>query len=489
MTTGCHEAITTNAARRAGFPATQRAPTPTDDQARAMSDLTFTLADRDVWTMAMLIGVRSNDIRDNQPIDVARLVHIHNDPEDQPAHCMRSLEDDGPEGDASALASCRAFILAELAAGGLLEDTLDLETTERLPVYLAFRGRIELELPRFAVRLGKAMHALEDSYTHTFRDPGTDEVRHVGNWVDSITPATYNPVIDGYHHVGVLDDCTRDDAREQDRVERATSAVTRVLQAIAEPALGRRGRVEAALDRAFARQGGCVADNRYCDAQELDEEAGAGCTTSRGGTWLLALGVLAFVLQRARRSHRRSSQGVLAFVLSRGSAPIAGLVAALTAAPAHATPLWHFDARLGGALDHAAQATTVGAGIDFDRFTVGAAVEWNPWFSLDTYRAQRGTFNAYATLARRWYTSEKFSLYSRLELGSSTMLFELVGVDRYQTGFYFGGSLLGVRAPIGRGISLTFDPSHFTMPMPGVVGFPFYYRQYRITLGIEVTFS
>src|SRR5687768_3095247 len=149
-----------------------------------MSDLTFTLDDHDVWSMALLLGVRSNDLRDNQPIDVARLVHIHNDPDDQPAHCMRGIEHDGPEGDAQALASCRAFIVGELEAAGLLDATLDLTATEDTALYLAFRGRATVALPRFAYRLGRALHALEDGYTHVFRNPDTDAVRHVGNWVD-----------------------------------------------------------------------------------------------------------------------------------------------------------------------------------------------------------------------------------------------------------------------------------------------------------------
>jgi hypothetical protein len=38
---------------------------------------------------------------------------------------------------------------------------------------------------------------------------------------------------------------------------------------------------------------------------------------------------------------------------------------------------------------------------------------------------------------------------------------------------------------MSRCVDLTFDPSHFAMPMPQLFGFPFYYRQYRITLGLE----
>ncbi|MBA3459773.1 MAG: hypothetical protein H0T46_07420 [Deltaproteobacteria bacterium] len=480
VTTGCHEAITVAGARAAGFPDPAAAPRPTEDQRRAMDDLTFTLRDRDVWTMALLTGVRSNDLRDNEPIDLSRLVHIHNDPEDQPAHCMRKQEHDGPTGDAAALQACRDFILNQLADGGLLEEALDLDAVRPVSMYLAFRGRVDVKLPRFAYHLGKAIHALEDSYTHAFRDPPTDRVVHVANWIDSFA-ASYVVARDGYHHIGALDDCTRDDPRARDRVARATLSVTRLIAAIVDPAPGRRARIEAMLDVAFAQKLGCDSTNRYCGAQELNEETSKGCSASGGGTSIgLALLVLVLLCKKGGRPD------LLRFVRTRGGRPLL-LIAVLAPATAGADGnRWHFDARIGGALEHAAQATTVGVGADRGRFTAAALVEWNPWFSLDTSRAKLGAFNAYLTLSRRWYEGASFSLYSRAEAGTSTILFELVGVDKGSTGLYLGGSLLGVRVPVTPCVALTFDPSHFVMPIPQLAGFPFYYRQYRISVGIEV---
>jgi hypothetical protein len=475
VTSGCHEAITVSAARAAGFPDPAAAPRPTEDQRRAMDDLTFTLRDRDVWTMTLLTGVRSNDLRDNEPIDLSRLVHIHNDPEDQPAHCMRKQDHDGSAGDAAAIQSCKDYILNQLADGGMLEETLDLEAVRSVSMYLAFRGRVDVELPRLVYHLGKAIHALEDSYTHAFRDPPTDAVVHVANWIDSIDASDYIVARDGYHHIGALDDCTRSDPRERDRVGRATLSVTRLIAAVADPAPGRRARIEAMLDAAFILKPGCDSTNRYCDAEELDEETSNGCSASGGRTSIgLLLLVLALLCKKG---------GPTPF-LARGVQT--ALVLLLLTSVASADIRWHFDARVGGALEHAAEATTVGIGADRGRFTASALVEWNPWFSLDTSRARLGAVNAYLTLSRRWYEGPSFSLYSRAEAGTSTILFELVGVDKGSTGLYLGGSLLGVRIPITPCVALTFDPSHFVMPIPQLAGFPFYYRQYRISVGLEV---
>lgn len=33
-------------------------------------------------------------------------------------------------------------------------------------------------------------------------------------------------------------------------------------------------------------------------------------------------------------------------------------------------------------------------------------------------------------------------------------------------------------------LALTLDPSDFAMPAPQLTGFPFYYRQYRISVGL-----
>lgn len=499
VTSGCHEAITTTAARSTGFPDPAAAPAPTEDQHRAMDDLTFTLRDRDVWTMTLLTGVRSNDLRDNEPIDIGRLVHIHNDPEDQPAHCMRKREHDGsPDGDLAALKACRDFVLNQLADGGLLEDTLDLTATTRVPVYLAFRGNISIDLPRFAYHLGRAAHAVEDSYTHAFRDPATDDVVHVGNWIDSFDGSDYLVARDGYHHIGALDDCAREDPRERDRVGRATASVTRLFAAIADPAPGRRARVEAALDIIFHLRTGCDSTNRYCDAEELDEESSGGCAAGGGGTALLPVLVALVLLRRRGRLSGPDSSRCTSCAENRsdfktserrgwGAGLSVAAVLLVSGSDARAEPLaWHLDARIGGALDHAAEANTVGVGADYGRFTGAINAEWNPWFSLDTRRAKLGSFNAYASLTRRWFTSERFALYSRVELGTATMLFELVGVDRGATGPYVGASLLGLRIPVSGCVAVTFDPSHFSMPIPQPAGFPFYYRQYRISVGLEV---
>jgi hypothetical protein len=131
-------------------------------------------------------------------------------------------------------------------------------------------------------------------------------------------------------------------------------------------------------------------------------------------------------------------------------------------------------------------ATSIGASFDAGAFRPGIALEWNPFLSFANSDVARGALNIYATVTRTWYASRTLSIYSRAELGSSTLLFELVGVDKYSTGLYFGGSLLGVRIPIRRCWAITVDPSHVAIPTPQLSAeLPFYYRQYRISVGVD----
>jgi hypothetical protein len=182
ITDGCHEELTHESALAAGFPAFAMAPQATEEQSRAMNDLVFELPRSDPWALALFIGVRSNDLGNNAPTDLQALVHVHDDPAEQDAHCIRRPEDDGPEGDVGALAACRTFILGELEAGGLLEEMVDTSATEKVSSFFLYRGTYDVMLPRFAYRLGRAVHAVQDAYTHTMRDPATGDVRHVLNY-------------------------------------------------------------------------------------------------------------------------------------------------------------------------------------------------------------------------------------------------------------------------------------------------------------------
>jgi len=480
VTTGCHEEITLNAAAVAGWPSNHSPPEFSDTDRRVFNDLPFqtSVTIDNPWSLSLVIGVRNNDIRDHSPINIPELVHIHNDPEDQPAHCLRRPEDDGPAGDPSAIQACIAFIVEELELALGTTDEINMEQKEEVRVALAFRGTVSIKLQKYAFHLGRALHALQDAFTHIFRAPADGRIRHVTNWIDWARNPLWDIARDGHPHVGALDDCTRTNEASILRVQRATEASTALITAISDPTGGKTGRMERAnivLENAFIMESGCTFDNDYCGAQELFE-SDFGCLTSLGKIhWLTILFVLLFL---AVRKKRRIALTII-FCL-------------LTINDAHADdrkPTKKGIALFAGggyALDQGALAFDIGARwMKWQHLGIGVTIEHNPWISFEGSRISMGALNIFGTLVIRYFRSNRVELRTTLHGGSSILLIDLVGVDRGSVGVYIGASFLGLAISLAKNINLIIEPSEFSMPIPLIVGFPFYYRQYRATMGIE----
>src|SRR5688572_10248501 len=140
FTTGCHEGVTMAALAESGWPGGREAPPADETTERILSDLPFDLPAEaaDAWGVALIIGVRSNDLGGADPFDVAALSMLHNDPARQPEHCLRQREQDDEQGDVSALASCRAFILGELEAALGAGGEIDTDATVSVETFLIF---------------------------------------------------------------------------------------------------------------------------------------------------------------------------------------------------------------------------------------------------------------------------------------------------------------------------------------------------------------
>ena len=115
------------------------------------------------------------------PFDLPGLSALHGDPDHQPEHCIRRLEDDGPEGDASALEACGDFVLDQMAEalGDEIDDgVIDMDTFIDVETHLVFRGKVEVSLPAYPFHVGRAIHAMQDSFTHTFRSHEDGRIPH-----------------------------------------------------------------------------------------------------------------------------------------------------------------------------------------------------------------------------------------------------------------------------------------------------------------------
>jgi hypothetical protein len=495
VTAGCHELITTTAllSARAASPAAAPLPLMTSDDQAMVDDLPFSIDDsmRDLGGVSLLLGMRDNDLKGLSPTDLAALAIVQSDPSTQQEHCLRSLADVEPNGTPDALAQCRSYILAQVTSAlGYLTaaGTPDPNARVGLAVGLAIRGPVTVPLPGFYVYMGHAIHAIEDSVSHSYRDADGGVTASL-TWLH-VVDNDLNEAVDGPPHSAGLDECTSLDALRGARLTMATVAAEELLLAALGPgtADARLANAGAVLDQVLAFHPGCTAANGWCDAPERAYPIElTSCSLSRAGgglcgaVVLLALGAL---LYRRRRRAAACVGVVLVTASARASADVA------PAAPDEPLPRSRFGAyaAIGGSLDHTAFSGSVAGRLLLDpRWLVGMDVEINPWFSvLGGGGVRPGALNVYATGVRRWgIHSERFDLRTTAHLGSSTILFDLFGVPKYTTGIYAGANLLGVEWRALRTLSVVLDPADVAFPIPQLHATPFGYLQYRITIGLQ----
>ncbi|HSN24979.1 MAG TPA: hypothetical protein VLT45_01805, partial [Kofleriaceae bacterium] len=292
--TGCHERITTAAFRaaRARF-ATAPVIVPTANEAALISEVQFVPpADfrADLAAMSLLLGVRDNDLKGHNPLDTLQLTEVHGNPDRQDEHCIRSAEDDGTAGDPAALDQCRTFIhtrIAEALAALAPDGTVDASARMELTVYVSFAGRVRPMLPTFYVRLGQAVHALEDGFSHTYRTPDGAAVTVVTNWIDYVSTGGAQPDRDGPPHLAVLDHCEGSDPLVKRNFDLATQAATELFDIVLDPTRttdDKLAAVDALTAKYLAYQPGCTSDNAYCDAREphVTGPGATGCDAGAG---------------------------------------------------------------------------------------------------------------------------------------------------------------------------------------------------------------
>ena len=192
---------------------------------------------RDLGGAALMVSVRDNDLKGRSSSDLTELAEVHGNPDNQDEHCLRSRTQDEPGGSEAAVNDCRTFIRGRVvealdgldAAGGP-----DPAIRAALPMYLALRGKIDVSLPVYYLRIGQAIHAVEDSFTHTYRTADGMKITAVMNWVD-VANGTHQESRDGPAHATKMDVCNDPDALRTLRRKLATEASVALLRATLDP--------------------------------------------------------------------------------------------------------------------------------------------------------------------------------------------------------------------------------------------------------------
>ncbi|MBN2576404.1 MAG: hypothetical protein JXP73_17715 [Deltaproteobacteria bacterium] len=514
---GCHEAITSEALRRVRSELATAAPIPADKNEQALIDDVDYHPGPDMLDLgatSLLLAVRDNDVKGHSSTDLSQLALVHGDPRAQEEHCLRAEDDKEPAGSQQALARCRAFILTRAgeAIAGLDADSVpDANHRTVLPIYLQLRHRVDASLPTYYVRIGQALHALEDSFAHTYRTADGKQVTVVLNWVNQIN-GNWVESRDGPPHAADLDRCDDPDPLRAERHALAIDAATDLLRATLDPSLDptqKLASVGAVLDTYLASSPGCTFENGWCDAPERRYRiryrlgcsiGGMGVSRSAQGTAPLVLLMLLVPAACARRRPRLVWCALLATIcllsarLARAQPETSGQAAPVSAAPSSdASPVKPVAMAPGAAFDgavssdHAAFALALGFRLRAHRhFTAGIDVEWNPFLTYNGVSVRAGVLNAYATaIVRLPLARERLDLRSTLHVGMSRMLIALYGVPRGSTGLFLGFAPLGLEWRLSQRTCLVINPLGVALPAPRLSGVPYTYLQYRVTVGIE----
>jgi MYXO-CTERM domain-containing protein len=527
---GCHELITSDALRAVRLQLVTAAPLPaTKDERALVSDLEFVPAAdmRDLGGATLLVGVRDNDLKGKASDDLSLLGQVHGDPANQEEHCLRTAAQDEPGGSAAALADCRTFIRGRIvqALDGLdSAGAPDPAVRVSLPLHLTLRGGVDALLPTFYVRMGQALHAVEDSFSHTYRTPDGMKITVILNWIDE-SARTLVESRDGPAHTSAMDVCNDPDPLRTTRRRLATEATTALLQATLDPLQTKEQKmatVDGLLDTYLSYSPGCTFDNGWCDAPEhlLKDKATStfGCSSGGGG----ALGGLGLVVVLSLFARRRRSLGTAAaalLVLAALALPPAragaaepaetepAKSAAVVEAEKHEPPApvvvpvvqpgpkdpsegaWGGEFSLAGAVDKPAGAVTLGLRRKLStHWTVGWDAEWNPWINkYGSTALQSGVANTFGTIILRFPLAyENFNLRTTVNLGLSYLLFDLYGAPKGSLGYYAAISPLGVEWKISRMFFLIFNPLSMAVAVPQTKGVPLVYLQYRISIGLGI---
>lgn len=242
--TGCHERLLYRAMKQARTTPGSPGEVTEEDEVLAHA-LQFDVSNygKDLATISLMVGVRYNDLHGAQAVNLGEVVPVHNRDEFQREHCLRSASHDGQSGAVAAIAECRNFMedMVMRALDG--HDIADPNPTQEVEVYLRFRaGQPVVRVSRLYFNLGRAIHALQDSFTHTFR------AEDLGG---------------GSAGVPALPDHTARETREAEaEADPATAAsiLARAVRADADPGASRgrevsSARAESGLARSLSRRG------------------------------------------------------------------------------------------------------------------------------------------------------------------------------------------------------------------------------------------
>ena len=268
FTEGCHERITARAFDEILDLLQAPVELPESDDWKRVGGFAVRSAGIDQDTLSetefyilhsLLAGVRSPDTAGHSVLNLDRARSLHTDPAPvgQYAHALRASVDDFEEGNRAAVTGVREVIFRELTDATSGVDSQEIE------VFFDFYGTVDVVVWSPAYHIGRAAHAVQDSFSHMIRDEadGFRAIISVLNFSEAVAN-TLDEERDGFAHSNVMDSC----GPETDPIVRAAQEATKQLF-ISAGDIRLSGDLEAAtpfLDEWYTLREGCSDENDYC---------------------------------------------------------------------------------------------------------------------------------------------------------------------------------------------------------------------------------
>jgi hypothetical protein len=495
----CHERISAAALDTVKY--VQEPPPLSSDDAALRDGLQFDASpyDANIYALSFIIGTRWPDSQGEPSFDFYKLSNVHNAPGDQSAHCLREESDVGAEpGDTHALAACRSTIttlywqaLATLDAttGAVNPDERTLQ-----PEYLPFLGKTQIPVSGFYFFAGRAVHAIQDSFTHTYRRmDGADagrKITSIFNWESQVRGDLVESV-NGHGHETILDDCEDDNPSNADRLGWAIEATTELLTALTTPgtAADRQMRLDAFLAEWMTYEAGCSIDNQYCDnpveawllasGKSMGGDS-AGCAlagSARAGVGAFALAAAALAAAFLRRRRRARIAPLIAFAIVA--------LAATTARADDEHRGWRAEARASLSVQNPAYAFGGAGAYAWRRAEIGGFAELNPWYDANREMMSLGATNFGVFTHYLHSLRPDVRIRAGVGLGLSVLNQSLPGTSAGNVGVYANLRLFGLVWYFADRTALTIDAFDLALPTPQLRGWPVLYAQHRISVGLS----
>jgi hypothetical protein len=261
--------------------------------------------------VSLLLGVRFPDAEGHALTDLENIRVVHAHPDAQAPHTLRHPSDDGPDGNARALAAARAFIRSQVEEARARLQRPGPEQLLTVKAVLDHYGPVPVSAWAPAFHLGQALHAVQDSFAHSLRDAEHQRVFHVMNYVEAINGSLVESR-DGLPHSQTLDTCGVGNAPLVQAA--ADASLDFLVAALGDELLeGRPGAVDVVLDRWMTPAvATCTRENAYCDAPWLGFASqdftrpylsrAFGCSAADGAPVLACALVLLGLLRRRART-------------------------------------------------------------------------------------------------------------------------------------------------------------------------------------------